>query len=203
MSRKYYAVRRGKNPGIYDTWDACKVEVHGFKGAEYKSFKVLEEAQNYMENISEIVGIKEDHELTDKEIIAYVDGSYRQSDDSFSYGVWLKGNDIDEEWSARFKDPEMSSMRNVAGEIKGAEVAIKRAIELGFKKIYLHYDYAGIEYWATGEWKRNRRGTQEYFDTVQSLKDKIDIEFIKVDAHTGIDGNERADQLAKDAEFKE
>ncbi len=203
MSRKYYAVRRGKTPGIYDTWDECKEEVHGFKGAEYKSFKTLEEAENYMGSKQETLEIVEDHELKAGELIAYVDGSYRSSDESFSYGVWLTGAGVDEEWSERFIDPEMSSMRNVAGEIKGAEVAIRRAIELGFKKIYLHYDYAGIEYWATGEWKRNRRGTQEYHAAVQELKDKIEIEFIKVDAHTGIEGNERADQLAKDAEFKE
>lgn len=203
MAGKYYAVRQGKTPGIYRTWDECKAEVHGFKNAEYKSFKTLDEAQNYMNR--EVLGldIQDEDRLSKDEVIAYVDGSYRVNDQSFSYGVWLKGQDLDEEWSGRFLNPDMASMRNVAGEIKGAEKATRRAIELGFKKIYLHYDYAGIEYWATGEWKRNRKGTQDYFQAMQKLQDQIEIKFIKVEAHTGIEGNERADQLAKAAEFEE
>ena len=30
---KYYAVKNGKVPGIYNTWDECKENIHGFKGA--------------------------------------------------------------------------------------------------------------------------------------------------------------------------
>ena len=30
MAKKYYAVRVGKVPGIYQTWDECKKNVHGF-----------------------------------------------------------------------------------------------------------------------------------------------------------------------------
>ncbi|KAL2651569.1 hypothetical protein R1flu_019697 [Riccia fluitans] len=47
-TRKYYAVKSGRNPGIYDTWDACQQQVKGFKGNEYKSFPTLEEAQQYV-----------------------------------------------------------------------------------------------------------------------------------------------------------
>ena len=36
MAKKYYAVRVGKVPGIYQTWDECKKNVHGFPAAEYK-----------------------------------------------------------------------------------------------------------------------------------------------------------------------
>jgi hypothetical protein len=31
--RKFYAVREGKEPGIYDTWPECLSQVKGFKGA--------------------------------------------------------------------------------------------------------------------------------------------------------------------------
>lgn len=48
-------------------------------------------------------------------------------------------------------------MRNVAGEILGATVAMKKALELGFSNMKLCYDYAGIEHWAKGEWKCNKR----------------------------------------------
>ncbi|CAI2642373.1 Ribonuclease H [Apilactobacillus kunkeei] len=48
MASKFYAVRKGKKPGIYSTWDECKNQVNGFPGAEYKSFKTKLEANAYM-----------------------------------------------------------------------------------------------------------------------------------------------------------
>ena len=36
MAGKFYAVKKGKVPGIYTSWDACKSMVHGFPGAVYK-----------------------------------------------------------------------------------------------------------------------------------------------------------------------
>lgn len=44
MSKKYYAVWKGKTTGIFDNWETCKAQVEGFDGAQYKSFKTLEEA---------------------------------------------------------------------------------------------------------------------------------------------------------------
>lgn len=35
---KFYVVWKGRNPGVYDNWDACKKEVEGFQGALYKGF---------------------------------------------------------------------------------------------------------------------------------------------------------------------
>lgn len=43
--QKYYVVWCGHNPGIYTSWDDCKREVQGFKGASYKSFKTEAEAR--------------------------------------------------------------------------------------------------------------------------------------------------------------
>ena len=50
MASKYYAVRKGKTPGIYNSWSECKLQVDGFSGAEYKSFKSEEEAREYIED---------------------------------------------------------------------------------------------------------------------------------------------------------
>jgi len=36
--KKYYVVWKGRTPGIYDNWEACKKEVEGFQGALYKGF---------------------------------------------------------------------------------------------------------------------------------------------------------------------
>ncbi len=36
---KYYVVWKGKNPGVYQSWDECKKQIEGFPEAVYKSFK--------------------------------------------------------------------------------------------------------------------------------------------------------------------
>ena len=41
---KYYVVWKGLNPGVYDNWAACKMQVEGQDGAKYKSFETREEA---------------------------------------------------------------------------------------------------------------------------------------------------------------
>lgn len=38
-SGKYYVVWKGKNPGVYLTWEECKSQIVGFPEATYKSFK--------------------------------------------------------------------------------------------------------------------------------------------------------------------
>ena len=45
---KFYAVRVGKTPGVYETWDECRAEVHKYSGAVFKSFKSLAEAEEFV-----------------------------------------------------------------------------------------------------------------------------------------------------------
>lgn len=43
--QKFYVVWKGKRPGIYESWDDCKAQIDGVKGAQYKSFKSFAEAK--------------------------------------------------------------------------------------------------------------------------------------------------------------
>lgn len=45
---KYYAVRKGRKPGIFTTWDEAKKQVDGFSNARFKSFPTYEEAEKFM-----------------------------------------------------------------------------------------------------------------------------------------------------------
>lgn len=42
--QKYYVVWNGVNPGIYDSWTDCQLQIKGYEGARYKSFNTKEEA---------------------------------------------------------------------------------------------------------------------------------------------------------------
>lgn len=44
--RKFYVVWVGNSPGIYDSWEECKLQTAGYPGARFKAFDTQEEATN-------------------------------------------------------------------------------------------------------------------------------------------------------------
>ena len=75
-------------------------------------------------------------------------------------------------------------MRNVAGEICGSMAAMKKAVELGLKELVIYYDYMGIEMWAKGLWKRNKKGTMAYYDYAAEVQKELKLTFVKVKGHS-------------------
>lgn len=212
----YYAVRVGRQPGIYTSWPECESQVKSYPGASYKKFKSRAEALEFISpgqpverlgqaqpetkiREAEEAYLKEVSSLEDGEAIAYVDGSFKLEDFSYSYGVVLITRDGEEGFSGRDNDQDLASMRNVSGELKAAMVAMDLARLRGYRKLYLHYDYKGIEEWALDRWKANKPGTKKYKEFYARISQELEVEFIKVRAHTGVHYNEEADRLAKEA----
>lgn len=200
MANKYYAVRKGKTPGIYKAWDECKAQVDGFSGAEYKSFKTEQEARDY-------IGYSVEQERMNKpvknvntsRVEAYVDGSYNSETNEFSYGMIILQNGEELKFAEKYDNKELALMHNVAGEIKGAEAAIRYAVENSLESIIIYHDYEGIAKWCLGEWKANKEGTKAYKEYYESVKDKVSISFVKVTGHSNNKYNDIADELAKQA----
>ena len=201
MATKYYAVQSGRSTGVFFTWEDCQKQVTGFPGAVYKSFTTMEEAEAFAKGV--LVKAKQsDVELFASEpgaLVAYVDGSYNAENNQYSYGMVLFDGEQELKFNRFFIDEELATMRNVAGEIRGAEAAMRYAIEQGFRKLYIFHDYEGIAKWCLGEWKTNKEGTKAYKAYYDSIGDKLEVVFIKVAAHTGNKYNEMADKLAKEA----
>ena len=189
---KYYAVKKGRNPGIYTSWDSCLKEVKGFSGAVYKSFKTKEGAINFMEDTEKKIEVDEDT------VIAYVDGSFNLPEKIYGAGVVLIKDGNEECFKKSYSD-SFYTHRNVAGEVKASELAINLAIEKGYKKIIIYHDYQGIKSWADGDWKTNNELTKSYKTFIDSKRNEIEIGFVKVKGHSNDKYNDLADRLAKDA----
>ena len=193
--KKFYAVKKGKCVGIYNTWDECKPQVNGFSGAEYKSFLTMDEAKEYVYGKKEIV-IKDESNLVE----AYVDGSYEHCIREYGSGVViLKDGEVQKTYSEKGNEESLVTMRNVAGEIEAAKLAMSYCIDNNIENLILYFDYEGIEKWCTGVWKTNKTGTIDYKKYYDSIKDKLNVKFVKVKAHSGDKYNEEADKLAKKA----
>lgn len=209
MANKYYAVKAGKKTGIYETWDECREQVDGYSGHAYKSFKTLDEAYEYMGYISGMEReIKDEESVRGEEnvpvygpgeMIAYVDGSYNGATEEFSYGmVAFVGGETIRSCKA-FNDANLAAMRNVAGEIKGSEAAMRLAIEKKCGTLHIYHDYDGIAKWPLGEWKAGKEGTIAYKQFYDSIKPELTVIFHKVTGHSGDKYNDEADALAKSA----
>ena len=189
---KYYAVRVGRKPGIFNNWEECKEQVEGFEDAEYKSFSKIEEANNYLNEQQQL-------EFAVDGPVAYVDGSFREDTNEYSFGVVLLVEGKEYHFKKSFPEDELSSMRNVAGEIKAAGFIILYCLNRGINKLTIYHDYEGISKWYKNEWKANLFGTKKYQEFANEVKDQIDVSFVKVKSHSNDHYNDLADKLAKDA----
>ena len=61
--KKYHAVRVGREPGLYNSWDEAEEQVTGFSGAEYCSFRLKKEANIYMKEKLEDQGVAKHQNL--------------------------------------------------------------------------------------------------------------------------------------------
>lgn len=83
--------------------------------------------------------------------------------------------------------------------MEGVKEAINWAIQYDKSKISIYYDYEGIEKWANGQWTANKAITKDYVRFIQEKSMSLQIEFIKVPAHSGVEFNEEVDKIAKNA----
>ncbi|MFD2728910.1 ribonuclease H1 domain-containing protein [Enterococcus camelliae] len=192
---KFYAVKMGRQPGIYLTWSEAEKQVKGFPNAKFKSFSTKEAAEHFLSGVPEQSGLASDNGL-----VAYVDGSFNRQKGQYGSGiVLLRENKVVETLLITGNDSTYIDSFQIAGEVFGCIEAIKWAHTHEESQLTIYYDYQGIESWALGEWQANKPISKTYVEQFRALRATIDVRFKKVKAHTGDTYNEMADQLAKAA----
>ncbi len=190
IKKKFYAVKKGYETGIFNTWADCQKQTQGYKGALFKSFTVKEDAVAYLNDVPDENTMVE---TNDDRYYIYVDGSYINNEYSWGMAIYRHGKLIDT-FSGKGKSVDAVQLHNVAGEIEGAMEAAKWAAANG-EEIVICHDYIGLSQWALGHWKTNKELTKAYAEFMKPYLSLIT--FKKVAGHTGVAGNELADRLAK------
>lgn len=205
MGKKKYVAIYENEAFIFDTWASCKEFVSDKKNILYKGFLDPEENDKAKEYINANVKTVLPFDIPDV-LYAYVDGSYRKvkNEEYIGYGyVFVKNLKEIANGNGRVENVT-KSMNQVNGELKAILEATKRAIDEGYERIVVVYDFIGIEAWTNGSWKIKDAYIQEYVDKINEYKKQITIDMIKVDSHQTkankkIENifNDRADELAQ------
>lgn len=193
---KVYAVREGRAPGLYASWDDCKMQIHGYKGAQYKSFKYICDAKLYMERSAPSVPTAGLHVYTDgscldqmkKKHVGYA--CYFGVDDPRNYiGTLEKGT-------------------NNVGELLAVYEALNRS--KGDISIYTDSQYVITCIDKIKDCiKQNtvlpaNMINREHIDKIRQVMATREglVTMVKVEAHCGIENNEIVDKMAREGAMK-
>lgn len=189
----YYAVRKGRKAGVYESWEEARKQVDGFPGAVFKKFECYVDAEDYAFPNIVTTACDEEQKETAICIEAYTDGSFLNNKAGWGYVLLKNGQPFFEGYGRTINH---LGMRNIASEIEAAENAIKKAFELGATRVDVYHDYEGIGRWPDKDWRTTKERTAAYSAFVTAMRAKMAIHFHKVKGHSSTKMNDRADTLA-------
>lgn len=137
--------------------------------------------------------------------IAYIDGSFKDVPGIGKiYGsAYIFAQEGDNNWVTAYKacSDEYSKFHNVAGEVFACMMLCERVIQTGDCEILvIHYDYEGIEKWVRRTWAAKSELAKQYVAYMyQRVLPNIKLQFIHTKGHSGVEGNEIVDRLAKES----
>lgn len=190
--QKYYAVKNGRNVGIFTDWTSCEQQVKGFRNCQFKSFKTLRDAERWLNDTNEPLPPLQGNNKKET-LYIYTDGSYINK--QCGYGVAI----IRPESIVRLYGPceNFLDSRNVAGECTAAIKALEWAMLNGYSDLKIYHDFNGIGEWISDSCQSNKPLQKWYKESIQKFLDNMKVEFIHVKAHNGDQWNNYVDKLAK------
>ena len=218
--KKVYAVRAGRQTGIFTTWAECKAQVDGFPGARYKGFTDPNEATAWLnlDYVPPYGGSKAAVKAVDSPSLAATEGT----DDAAGYIIYTDGSclrnpDGPGGWAAVIADQAAGKLTELHGgeasttnnrmELTAAWQALNFARPGAVIDLYTDSQYlknAFTKNWLAS-WKRKgwvtAAGTpvknQDLWQKLDAAFAAHQVRFHWVKGHVGVAQNERCDELAK------
>jgi ribonuclease HI len=218
---KFYAVRSGREPGIYRTWDECKAQVDGYAKAEYKGFSSLQDAEAYLNGVTtprraskpapevessppliqgSLLGEPEP-DVGLKRVIIYADGSCLDNPGRGGYGVVMLYDGHRKELSGGFRLTTNNRMEILACIVGLQSLKTRCAVTLYSDSQYV---VNSIEKGWAKSWRKRgwmRKGVEvpnaDLWARLLDLCEQHQVSFRWVRGHAGNIENERCDYLAR------
>jgi len=214
--KKYYAVARGKKPGIYTTWfgpTGAEVQIRGFTSARYKGFPTREEAEQWLHDptivppasaVSASDVTSETKTPAPGTIHMFTDGGCRGNPGPGGYCAIIDDGKKRTELFRGYRLTTNNRMELMAC-IAGLE-SLKKISD-----VILHSDSRYVvdgmtkgwaRRWRSRNWMRTKTEAAENADLWSRLLELCDrhrVTFVWVRGHAGHPENERCDQLATGA----
>jgi len=207
----YYAVKIGRTPGIYTTWEECKRNVIGYNNARFKKFSTQEEAEDFVGDVDE--NATENATENESDVYeVYTDGGAVLNLKAGCGYVILRNKQVIKTKSVRVNTP----FTNVHAEVMGIYYAICSVIDIinsydiqPLKIIFYTDNQMCIK--TINEWGPNRSDEEwlnksyakEFKSILKRIKSireaNIIFEMHHVYGHRGNRYNEMADSLATSA----
>ncbi len=224
ITRKYYAVIRGRRPGIYERWggsQGAEIQVRGFPGAVFKGFVTLAEARQAMESgtlprLMERSGRRSprgrtgtaDREMVDltegeATIRLYTDGGCHRNPGPGGWGVVLVAGEARREASGGFRLTTNNRMElyacihGLAMLTEGTHLTLYSDSRYVINALALGW----ARRWRERGWRRadGPALNPDLWERLLSLFEKRQVELVWVKGHAGNTENERCDRLAGEA----
>ena len=224
MAKKVYAVKVGRQTGLFNTWAECEAQVKGFMGAKFKGFMTAQEAMSWLkgddapkgqgEMFLFSPGAKAAAKPQEKEPAAFT----READYIiYTDGSCLRNPDGPGGWAAVLTEQATGKVQELSGgdpsttnnrmELTAALRALSAVPEGAKVALYTDSQYMKngfTKHWLEG-WKKKgwvtAKGTpvlnKELWVALDEAFHLRTVEFHWVKGHVGVEANERCDQLAK------
>lgn len=213
--KKFYAIARGRVPGIYENWPLAHAQVMGFPGARYKGFASRGEAEAWLKEAPALPAPGKSRTRTTATpsrlmptpprpgaVLVYSDGGARFNPGPGGYGVIIVEEGGCRELSGGYRHTTNNRM-----ELMGCIVALA-ALGAIDKPIVVHTDSQYVVNGICKGWAKSwrKRGwvkadkapalNADLWGRLLDLTEGRDVLFSWVRGHSGHPENERCDELA-------
>ncbi len=219
IKKKYYAVYRGRRPGIYTSWfgeDGAWAQVNGFPGAVYRGFTERKEAEAFLrgKGIGKPASGPSQKKNTHSEsslfsvtpgngtIVIHTDGGALNNPGPGGYGAVIDDGAARKEISGGYRRTTNNRMELTAC-IKALETIEKPSNIILFSDSKYVVDAVTkrwAEKWRRNNWMRNNKDealNPDLWERLLDLLDRHHVAFRWVRGHSGNPENERCDQLVR------